>query len=183
MSQSKLKSQLRQRLRQQRNALTQQQVESNARIIVEKIITSAYWQQSQHVGIYLPIKNEVDLTALLHTEKTCYIPSVRGSAMQFHRYHQQLPLITTAYGLSQPKFASCHKQPQLDLCLMPLVGFDTQGHRLGMGGGYYDRYFENNSDTVLLGVAHAVQKHEQLPTDPWDVKLQGIITEQDWFLI
>ena len=183
MSQAKLKSQLRQQLRRQRNALETNQVHKNSKIIVEKIVNSQLWHQSQHIGLYLPINNEVDLTKLLQSDKTCYIPSVHGTVMQFHRYHEQLILSTTAYGLSQPIFADQYKEPRLDLCFMPLVGFDAYGHRLGMGGGYYDRYFEHNETTVLLGVAHAIQEYEQLPVDPWDVKLNGIITEQIWLTL
>ena len=183
MSQANHKFQLRQQLRQRRYDLSIEQVQKHSKIIVENIVNSKLWHRSQHIGLYLPINNEVDLTALLSTEKTCYIPSVQGAAMQFHCYHEQLALNITSYGLSQPKFAVEHKRPQLDLCLMPLLGFDSKGHRLGMGGGYYDRYFDNNQDTVLLGVAHSVQELEELPIDPWDVKLHAIITEKRWLTI
>lgn len=152
----------------------------NSHAIVHKILNSHLWQNSQHIGLYLPIHNEVDLSALLATDKTCYLPSIHGTHMQFQRHHEHLALHTTAYGLRQPQFDAKQARPELDLCLMPLVGFDKQGHRLGMGGGYYDRYFANNISTQLWGVAHAIQHHESLPDDPWDVKLHGIITEQDW---
>ncbi|MCW8869375.1 MAG: 5-formyltetrahydrofolate cyclo-ligase [Proteobacteria bacterium] len=183
MSSSKLKSQLRQHLRRKRNALNTDQVQRHSKIIVEKICNSPLWHQSQQIGIYLPFNNEVDLTALLYTNKSCFIPSIQGTDMQFHRHHERLNLITTSFGLSQPKFISRHQRPDMDLCIMPLVGFDHQGHRLGMGGGYYDRYFENNKNTVLWGVAHAIQEYDELPNDPWDVKLHGIITEQTWLTI
>jgi len=183
MSQSKLKRQLRQQLLCKRNSLTSQEVQTHSKAIIEKILTSDWWPKCQHIGLYLPINKEVDLTALLKTDKTCYIPSVHGNLMQFHRHHQELRLNTTSYGLSQPEFVDNHHRPDLDLCFLPLVGFDAQGHRLGMGGGFYDRYFAANKNTVLWGVAHAAQQCEQLPLDPWDVKLHGIITEQDWILI
>lgn len=183
MSQAQLKSQLRQQLRTKRNSLSVQQVNNNSKTIVAKLRNNPLWQQSQHVGLYLPINNEVDLTALLNADKTCYIPAIQGQEMQFQRHHADLRLITTSFGLMQPAFITDHVAPKLDLCLLPLLGFDNRGHRIGMGGGYYDRYFEHNEDTMLWGVAHAVQQLKQLPIEPWDVKLHSIITEQNWLII
>jgi len=177
------KQQLRRHLRQIRLALTTQQVQQNSQAIIKQLINSDVWRQSQHIAIYLPINNEVDLSALLAHQKTFYLPTIENQEMQFHPYHVGLELNKTSFGLSQPKFIPDYKSPTIDLCLMPLLGFDNQGHRLGMGGGYYDRYFEDPKDTLLLGVAHAVQELEKLPIEPWDVTLQGILTEQQWMTI
>ncbi len=182
-SQSHQKQQLRRLLRQRRHALSQHQVQKNSQIIVEKLRHSELWAQSRHIGLYLPINNEVDLRPLLSCDKYCYIPAINDNTMQFHLYHAQLPLITTPYGLQQPEFNPHQQPPPLDLCLLPLLGFDARGHRLGMGGGYYDRYFEAKNRTILLGVAHAVQQLERLPIEPWDVTLDGIITERNWLTL
>ena len=65
-----------------------------------------------------------------------------------------------------------------DCVLTPLVAFDDRGFRLGMGGGYYDRYFAR-TDTLLIGVAFACQRSEApLPSETWDVHLDAIVTEQ-----
>ncbi len=183
MSSSTSKTHLRKYLRRQRNAMSAAQVQKNSQAIVHKILLSTLWQKAQHIGLYLPIHHEVDLTDLLNTDKTCYLPSIQGHNMQFHQYHKQLELQTTAYGLRQPAYNDRHPRVAMDLCFLPLVGFDDMGRRLGMGGGFYDRYFADNTETCLWGVAHATQRHEALPDDPWDVKLHGIITEQDWILI
>ena len=180
MSQSNPKDTIRQQLRRQRNALSSQQVQQHSHRIVTTLRDSQLWQQARHVGLYLPINNEVDLTDLLNDDKCCYLPSVHDTMMQFHRHRNEMILNTTAYGLSQPAFVANHKRPQLDVCFLPLVGFDARGHRLGMGGGFYDRYFKDNQDTILVGVAHALQQCESLPIDPWDVKLHSILTEQNW---
>jgi len=76
------------------------------------------------------------------------------------------------------------KPHALDLILLPLVAFDKSGHRLGMGGGYYDRTLAFLAHRRLwrkphlLGTAYQFQQLETLPTQPWDIPLDGIATEQ-----
>ena len=76
---------------------------------------------------------------------------------------------------------------QLDIICTPLVAFDKQGHRLGMGGGYYDRtlapWFHYKSGPKPIGLAHSCQEVEQLPVESWDVPLPKIVTPKqiwDW---
>ena len=71
----------------------------------------------------------------------------------------------------------------LSLVLLPLVAFDAKGNRMGMGGGYYDRAFEFKQKTLsylprLIGLAHELQKKEQLPTESWDIPLFAIFTDK-----
>ena len=72
---------------------------------------------------------------------------------------------------------------RLDLVLVPLVGFDPQGNRLGMGGGFYDRTFayrgrrKHTSRPCLIGLAHECQRVEHLPCAGWDIPLDGVITD------
>jgi 5-formyltetrahydrofolate cyclo-ligase len=70
----------------------------------------------------------------------------------------------------------------LDLVLAPLVVFDPQRNRIGMGGGYYDRSFEFRKQAgrdapILIGVAHELQKVEQLIAEDWDVRLDMVVTD------
>ena len=73
---------------------------------------------------------------------------------------------------------------ELDLILAPLVGFDTHGNRLGMGGGYYDRTFAYLKHRLhwqkprLIGLAYELQRVADLANHAWDVPLQSVVTEQ-----
>ena len=73
---------------------------------------------------------------------------------------------------------------RLDVMLLPLVGFDSEGRRLGMGGGYYDAtlaYLRSRRrwrKPLLVGVAYACQQLKEVPAEPWDVRLDMILTEK-----
>jgi 5-formyltetrahydrofolate cyclo-ligase len=89
------------------------------------------------------------------------------------------------FGIFEPDFrnTACMPANRLSLVLLPLVAFDTYGNRMGMGGGYYDRAFEFKRNTLrnspkLIGLAHELQKQAQLLTEPWDIPLFSIVTDQ-----
>lgn len=174
----KSKAQLRQFLTRQRQALTTQQLHTNSRDICHRI--------SQHFfsppipinyAIYWPFGHEVDLRALLKKYPNGHVPSVFKQQMQFQPWSPETILETHALGMKQPPYIQRLSPIQLTICFLPLLGFDDQGHRLGMGGGFYDRFFEHINDVQLVGVAHNCQQVDALPTDEWDVKLDAIVTE------
>lgn len=177
---------IRKQLLQRRTSLSNKQSADLSAKIVNHIIGSALYQQAQHVALYLPFNGEVDISALLQLKhKQHYLPSIQGQLMQFQPFNSALSLIKHPYGFSQPAFIESLPAPELDLCLMPLVGFDMHGTRLGMGGGYYDRYFapkENHtSHTQLAGVGYQLQQRDNLPIQNWDVKINHLFTEQGYF--
>ena len=173
------KQQIRQRALEARRRLSVEHRHQCSAAVVNNIIHSALWRQAEHVGIYLAINAEVDLNALSQEDKKLYIPATQGTDMQFHRFNAQTQLHPGPFQISQPKFQAQHAAPPLDLCLLPLVAFDHNGNRLGMGGGFYDRYFADNKHVILAGVAFSIQQQAQLPVEDWDVKLQHIFTEQE----
>lgn len=74
---------------------------------------------------------------------------------------------------------------QLDIVITPLVAFDLNGHRLGTGGGYYDRTFEflhknNVKKPRIIGLAYSAQQAEFIPIDPWDIQMNGVLTEKEF---
>ena len=115
-----------------------------------------------------------------------YLPRIHPFNPQqliFLRYLPQTPLITSALGIKEPQLNCQQLCPiaNLDIIFTPLVAFDLQGHRLGMGGGYYDRTLAPIAQThinkpQIIGLAHNCQQIEQVPTQPWDIPLNQIIT-------
>lgn len=95
-------------------------------------------------------------------------------------------LITNRFGIDEPD-TPLHQTTRsygLDLVLMPLVAFDIEGNRLGMGKGYYDRTLKflhlrrHWRKPRLVGIAYELQKFEQLPKQAWDIPLDAIVTEK-----
>ena len=98
--------------------------------------------------------------------------------MDFYKYSFEAPLIVNKLGIPEPYKSSKKIVP--DLIFVPLVGYDRDLNRLGYGGGFYDRYFEKNSNLkkiVKIGLAFSFQKIKKLPINNFDKKLDGIITE------
>jgi 5-formyltetrahydrofolate cyclo-ligase len=175
------KTTIRSILLKQRKSLNQQQINYLSEQVVKHIAQSGLYQQSQHVALYLPCNGEVDLTALLKVKnKHHYLPSIHDKRMQFQHHTPTLALEKHRYGIIQPNFIESLEPVELDLCLMPLIGFDLDGNRLGMGGGFYDRYFEHNNNAQLAGIGYQFQQREKLPTQSWDVRINHLFTEQGY---
>ncbi|RFF31280.1 5-formyltetrahydrofolate cyclo-ligase [Wenzhouxiangella sediminis] len=137
-------------------------------------------------------RGEPDLSAALswldEEDRAVLLPVVRDLDMHFRRWRPDAAMKANRFGIPEPVGSEGFAPAQIDLVLMPLVGFAADGARLGMGAGFYDRAFafrHGRPDDLprLVGVAYAVQEAESLPVDDWDVPLDGIITEQGlrWF--
>ncbi|VAW45500.1 5-formyltetrahydrofolate cyclo-ligase [hydrothermal vent metagenome] len=120
---------------------------------------------------------------------TLFLPILKSTPhdghMVFAEYTPNSPMKPNQFGILEPSLN--HPLPitgkELDIVLTPLVGFDSSGNRMGMGGGYYDRTFQFKqqsskiSSPRLIGWAHSCQQVTQLPTNFWDIPLNGVITE------
>lgn len=111
--------------------------------------------------------------------KKCYLPIVDPQKkLIFSEYTPQTKLILNRYNILEPENSVKIFPEKLDLVILPLVGFDKSGYRLGIGGGYYDRTFGNISKKpFLLGLGFEIQHLPQLPHDDWDVRLNGVLTD------
>lgn len=99
-----------------------------------------------------------------------------GMVLVFRRWQPGDPLVKGALGIEQPLPAAESVLPQV--ALVPLLGFDRRGYRLGQGGGYYDRTLAAGT-MLAIGLAYAAQEVEFLPTEPWDRRLDWIVTERE----
>ncbi len=106
--------------------------------------------------------------------------------MAFAEYTPNTPMKKNNFAILEPDLPQNRwiSGDALDLVLMPLVGFDTFGNRMGMGGGYYDRTFQFKQQStkitpLLIGWAHSCQQVKQLPVNSWDIPLDGVITEAE----
>ena len=188
--------QLRRHLREQRRALSPQAQRLAARGLYRQLVHSALFRRARHIALYLPNDGEIDPRLLLRAAqqrgKATYLPVLSPwprSKMVFQRVRAGQPLRKNRFGIHEPQrnLKQQRKVWTLDLVLMPLVGFDRHGARLGMGGGFYDRslaYLKMRKKwhkPTLLGLAHGCQQVERLATASWDVPLQGTVTDRTWY--
>jgi len=182
--------QLRQSIRQKRRAVTAEEAASCAEHLARNTCTHRLVANSHHIATYLAADGEIDPWPLTHklwlSGKTLYLPVLAPFSRQrlwFARYSPGDRLVANRYGIPEPVVRDLIKPWALDLILMPLVAFDTNGHRIGMGGGYYDRslaFLHNRQHWQKprrLGLAYEFQKQVLIEPNPWDIPLDGIATE------
>jgi 5-formyltetrahydrofolate cyclo-ligase len=156
------------------------------------LVNTTLFKHNQNFACYVAVENEFDcapiMKAVWEAKKNCYLPILsKTSTLAFGVYESDTILKLNRYHILEPDTSSYFPLEQLDVVLMPLVGFDLQGHRLGMGGGYYDRTFQFLLDKTIrkpfmLGLAYEFQKIEHIPTDPWDVAMDSVLTEEKLYL-
>lgn len=188
MTTSTNKGLLRQSLRFKRQQISVEQQEKKALAAAQQLSDLPDFIQAKHIAGYWPVDSEMSplpiFEAAFAQQKQCYLPLIQedSKALQFVEYKLNDALIPNRYGILEPDPSERSSYPleKLDLILVPLVGFDESGHRLGMGQGYYDQTLQylNNKKPLVLGLAYEIQQIETLPKDEWDVALHGILTEK-----
>lgn len=199
------KAALRKQLRARRAVVATEQRRAAAQQLVHLALRQRLLARRRRIGFYMPAMNEIDILPLLREALrmgvVCYLPvlprralvSAGRRALWFSRIAARAyDLDTTRFGWRNNRYAIPEFLPrgvrkvrarQLDLLLTPLLGFDRQGWRIGMGGGYYDASlaFLNRRKhwrkPHLIGVAYAAQEVARVPHDDWDVPLDGVLNE------
>lgn len=137
------------------------------------------------IGGYWPLPNEIDIRPLMRAchdagyklALPCTPPA--GNPLTFRAWQPDTPLKAGPYGTREPFGSAPEAAP--DIVLAPLLAFNAAGYRLGYGGGFYDRTLAGLRDmgaVFACGIAYAGQETQYIPTDQYDQKLDGILTEQ-----
>lgn len=183
---------IRQKILKQRRTIEKEfQKKANSHILFH-IQNSSLFKNSKHIAFYMSVNNEPHLESLLAAalkmKKHCYLPvlhPLKKNRLWFVPYHADDALTENRFGIPEPKVDKYHlrRSPRaLDLVLVPLVAFDENCHRIGMGSGFYDRTFEfkKNLHTkpFLMGVAYEMQKVPNTFPHDWDIQLDEVVTEK-----
>jgi 5-formyltetrahydrofolate cyclo-ligase len=190
------RAQLRRQLRAARRALSRSQQQQAARDLYRQLAQQPIFRRARQIALYLPNDGEIDPRYLMRAAqrrgKAIYLPVLSAwpkTKMVFQRLHAGESLRLNRFKIAEP-LANRKRQRKvwaLDLILLPLVGFDLEGGRLGMGGGFYDRSLAYRKlrtqpqKPQLLGLAHECQKVEKLSMASWDVALTATVTDQAWY--
>jgi 5-formyltetrahydrofolate cyclo-ligase len=146
--------------------------------------------RANSVALYLPIGGELDCTPLAIQAWTrgrnVFLPLISGNQLRFAPFRPDTELRANRFGILEPATHARHlcSARHLDVIVAPLVAFDQQGRRLGMGGGYYDRtlaFLKQRScmrRPHYVAVAFEMQKVEVVPVEEWDVYFDAVVTEK-----
>lgn len=188
---------LRQRLRRARRQLSVSQQRHAAHGLTRQLCQTPAWQCARRIAFYQAIDGEIDpglaLRRAWQQGKACYLPvlhPIRHDRMLFVRVRPGDRLSYNRWGIPEPKPDLGHlvSPRRLDLVLMPLVGFDETGNRIGMGKGFYDRTFafrrSHGSRPALIGLGHECQQVAGgLTPAAWDVALDALVTPRRYHAV
>jgi 5-formyltetrahydrofolate cyclo-ligase len=182
-----LRQTIRGSIREKRRQLSAEQQQQAAHQVAVHLSQHPGIIQAQHIAVFLSFDGELDTTPLIEQlwqqGKQVYLPVLHpfcSGHLLFLHYRRDSTLVRNRLKILEPQLDVRDVLPlsQLDIILTPLVAFDAQGQRLGMGGGFYDRTLQHwqKQGPYPIGLAHDCQQVEQLPCEHWDVPLPEIIT-------
>ena len=183
-------------MRAKRQALSSVQQQNHAEKALQLWQQNEQFSDLQKVAFYMACDGELQpleiASTLLQKGKQCYLPVVPQSeqdVLSFVPWYEDSVLMPNRFNIPEPKCFPHEKvnADTLDAVLMPLVGFDKHGQRLGMGEGFYDKTFAEmfkwDQRPRLIGLAHELQYlPEGIPVDTWDIPMDIVITEKKIYI-
>lgn len=179
---------IRSEYRKRRAALSDEHRSQASGHIADAVVRAPYFSKSLCIACYLSLADEVDTWAIIERawrrKKKIFAP-VTGPdrLLSFRQVTPDTGLIVNEFGILEPDYGTEISARQLDLVLTPIVAFDDERRRIGMGGGYYDRTFAFLRNRRLLlkpklvGLAFNCQRVEKIAENPWDIPLYRVVTE------
>ena len=173
------KAQLRKEIREKKRAMTEDDIDLRSRRLCEKFIQSDAYRQAETIYGYLPYNQEVRtwdaLSKAMAEGKRVAVPKVCGDEMKFI-YITDFSQIATGYcGIPEPITDEPVAEDKTALVLMPGLAFDREGHRIGYGGGFYDRFLSDEPDHPTLALCYNFQVKDSLPTEEFDIPVDTVI--------
>ena len=180
---------LRQRNRKRRAELDAATLANAASALAQRLIVLPEYQQAGRIAAYFAVNGEIGLEPVIENAlaagKQVFLPNLEQQGLRFAPYFPTQKMRINRFRLPEPDVDDSEMllPGELDLVLAPLVAFDSDGNRIGMGGGFYDRSFgfrkhPGVKKPILIGVAHELQRVEQIIPEEWDVRLDLIVTDR-----
>lgn len=172
------KSLIRKQLKEKRNKLSNELIIKNSKIACINVLNFLKDKKPKSIGLFYPIRNEINpllLTDLLN-DVYFYLPKVENKYMNFHEFSKDSILLKSNYGISEPFNNTINNS--LDYYIIPGLAFNIKGERIGYGGGFYDKFFDLNQRSVLIGFCFDFQIIENIKSENHDIKLDYIISEK-----
>lgn len=173
-------------IRQKRKALHEDEVAKCSELVRRVVLEHEFLKQNRCIASYHSFSGEIDTVEINkalrlaghHMALPVIHPEEKG-LMDFYSYEKPEDLILNRFKIPEPVVSEENLvQPNhLEVVIVPLVGFNEKGERLGMGGGYYDRMLKKIScECLTLGLAYDFQLIPEIKSQPWDMPLDEVIT-------
>jgi 5-formyltetrahydrofolate cyclo-ligase len=188
------KARIRREVRQRRAAVPVSEARAAAVRAVHRLWSLPMMARARSLALYLPAGSELDCTPLAvqawRRGRAVFLPVISGNALRFAPFVAASELRLNRFGIPEPiaPVRQWRRALQLDVIVAPLVAFDIEGQRLGMGAGYYDRTLDFTrrrscaSRPHFIALAFEAQKVATLPSASWDIRLDAVITESSTYL-
>ncbi len=173
------KAALRKQIREKKKAMTQAQINQASAALASQLFETQLYQKAKTIYGYLPYNQEVRTIPILERAladgKNVAVPKVYGKEMKF-LYLQDLTLVEKGYsGIPEPIADTPVAEDETALVLMPGLAFDPQGHRVGYGGGFYDKFLAAEPNHPTVALCYHFQMFEYLDTEEFDVPVDLVL--------
>lgn len=176
------KKDIRKQIFSKRKACSQQEIQKWSRIITDRVISLPAFRRAEQILVYADYNHEVVTSYLIEEAwkagKEVAVPKVVGKDMVFYKLTDFEQLEPGYFDIPEPVSGEIVEWPQA-LMIMPGVAFDRKNHRVGYGGGFYDRYLEKHPLIRRVAIAFSFQVLPEVPTEPTDICPQILVTETE----
>ena len=176
------KKALRKEIGAKKRAMTPEQIETASAQLTEKLFADPLYQQCRSLYAYLSYNQEVRTDAIIRRAiadgKRVAVPKVYGDIMKFLWLDDPDAVAPGAYDIPEPIADEPEARDPEALVLMPGLAFDPQGHRLGYGGGFYDRYLAEEPGHKLIALCYSFQMMEHLDTESHDIPVDRVLVSE-----
>ncbi|MGN0383308.1 MAG: 5-formyltetrahydrofolate cyclo-ligase [Eubacterium sp.] len=174
------KTNIRNKLKLFRQSMSKELVALNSKDVAKILFDFDIYKNSKYIYLYSAIQNEIltdDIAKKAIADgKIIAYPKVSGNKMDFYRIYDLSELIDGYMGIKEPP-ADNPVISAPGIMLIPGIAFDLKLNRVGFGAGFYDRYLNEHTNT-LIALAHDFQIVESIATESHDIKMHYIITEK-----
>ncbi len=173
------KKALRQQIKEKKRAMTEAQIESASLALAKKFFACHQYKQAKTIYGYLPYNQEVRTVPMLQKAlddgKRVAVPKVYGDEMRFI-YLTDLSQVEKGYcGIPEPVADAPVADDSTALVLMPGLAFDPYGHRIGYGGGFYDKFLSAEPDHPTVALCYDFQVFPKLETEEFDIPVDLVL--------
>ena len=173
------KKEIRRAVRERKRQMSEAEIVSRSERLAELFLASEVYRNAKSVYGYLPYNQEVRTVPILEQAmrdgKQVAVPKVYGKEMRFILLPDLSQVAPGCMGISEPTEDGPIADDPHALVLMPGVAFDAQGHRIGYGGGYYDRFLAAEPEHPTLALCYDFQVFPELETEEYDIPVDQVL--------